>query len=74
MQKNAYQLGERNRLVLNRYMLDTLSELPQFDIQYASCAEAETLYEPDIFQEKSNVVFLIAGYLGKTRLIDNMLS
>jgi pantoate--beta-alanine ligase len=72
--KNAYQQGERNRLMLNTYMHETLSALPQFDIQYASCAEAETLHEPDIFEEKSKVVFLIAGYLGKTRLIDNMMS
>jgi pantoate--beta-alanine ligase len=72
--KNAFLQGERNRLMLNTYMHETLSALPQFDIQYASCAEAETLHEPDIFEEKSKVVFLIAGYLGKTRLIDNMVS
>jgi pantothenate synthetase len=42
-------------------------------IQYASVAEAETLETPDIFNKNKDLVLLIAGFLGKTRLIDNVL-
>ena len=65
--------GERKRAKIEQVMHDILATCPEFTIQYASVAEADTLATPDIFLENKDLVLLIAGFLGKTRLIDNML-
>ncbi len=65
--------GVRERAKIEQAMHEILARCPEFAIQYASVAEAETLATPDIFNENKDLVLLIAGFLGKTRLIDNML-
>jgi len=65
--------GERERAKIEKKMHDMLALCPEFTIQYAAVAEAETLETPDIFNENKDLVLLIAGFLGNTRLIDNML-
>ena len=65
--------GERVRAKIEKKMHDLLALCPEFTIQYAAVAEAETLETPDIFNENKDLVLLIAGFLGNTRLIDNML-
>jgi pantoate--beta-alanine ligase len=65
--------GVRSRKDIEDSMHAVLETCPEFSVQYASIAEAETLETPDIFMADKNLVLLIAGYLGETRLIDNML-
>jgi pantothenate synthetase len=67
------QTGTRVRAEIEQVMNDILVTCPDFMIQYASVAEAETLETPDIFNKNKDLVLLIAGFLGKTRLIDNVL-
>jgi pantoate--beta-alanine ligase len=67
------QTGTRVRAEIEQVMNDILATCPDFMIQYASVAEAETLETPDIFNKNKDLVLLIAGFLGKTRLIDNVL-
>ena len=67
------QTGTRVRAEIEQAMNDILATCPDFMIQYASVAEAETLETPDIFNKNKDLVLLMAGFLGKTRLIDNML-
>jgi pantoate--beta-alanine ligase len=67
------QAGTRVRADIEQAMNGILATCPDFMIQYASVAEAETLETPDMFNKNKDLVLLIAGFLGKTRLIDNML-
>ncbi|MBM2815449.1 MAG: pantoate--beta-alanine ligase [Ignavibacteria bacterium] len=64
--------GERNRKIINAIMHNSLRSLQGIRIDYASSANAESLEEPDIFLSGDKVVLLIAVYIGKTRLIDNL--
>ena len=70
--KDAYKSGERNRNAINDAMNGILANNPQFDVQYCAVVQASTLAEPESFEKDDEVVFLIAGFLGKTRLIDVM--
>jgi pantothenate synthetase len=54
-------------------MKQTLSTEPQIKIDYASIAMADDLSEPENFNSNDEAVILVAVYLGKTRLIDNLL-
>jgi pantoate--beta-alanine ligase len=65
--------GERNRKIINKFMQQTLNTEPQIKIDYASIAMADDLSEPENFNSNDEAVILIAIYLGKTRLIDNLL-
>jgi len=63
--------GERNREKLNEVLTQTLYTVPEINVEYAQAAHADTLDEPDYFEEQDNIVFLLAVRLGNTRLIDN---
>lgn len=65
--------GKRGKHEIEQAMHDELKTCPEFIVQYAAVAEADTLQTHDIFKENKDLVLLIAGHLGKTRLIDNML-
>jgi pantoate--beta-alanine ligase len=67
------QQGNYNRQQINDAMHQVLQGMPQFQVQYCVAAQAETLEEPDIFTPDQSIVLLAAGYLGTTRLIDNMI-
>ncbi len=69
--KSEIAKGQRERLILNSHLHKTLRQIPEIKIDYASCAIANTLDEPEFFLPGDEVVILIACYLGKTRLIDN---
>lgn len=71
--KEAILNGEKKRKIINAIMINNLRSEPLVRIDYASAADAETLSEPEEFKKGQLVVLLIAVYLGKTRLIDNML-
>ena len=65
--------GMRDRALIEQTMIKELSTIQEFRIQYCHAAKAETLELPAEFAKTDEIVLLIAGFLGKTRLIDNML-
>ena len=69
----AVENGEKRRKVLNGIMQNVIRQAQAFQIDYASAANAENLEEPEEFQPGEKIVFLIAAFMGKTRLIDNAL-
>ncbi len=70
----AIESGERRRKVINGIMHNRIRLTSSFQIDYASSADAEDLSEPEEFVPGQRIVLLIAAYLGKTRLIDNMIT
>lgn len=64
--------GNRRRISIEESMKDILAGCPEFEIQYCNAALGDTLEMPDEFSETDQIVLLIAGFMGKTRLIDNM--
>ena len=65
--------GIRDRALIEQAMIKELSTIQEFRIQYCHAAKTETLELPAEFAKTDEIVLLIAGFLGKTRLIDNML-
>lgn len=65
--------GIRDRALIEQTMIKELSTIQEFRIQYCHAAKAETLELPAEFAKTDEIVLLIAGFMGKTRLIDNML-
>ena len=59
---------------IERELKETLATVPAFDVEYAVAAEAESLTRQSTFVTGDQVVMLIAGKIGSTRLIDNMLA
>ena len=72
--KEAILNGEKRRKIINAIMINSLRSEPLVRIDYVSAADAEDLSEPEEFQIGQQLVLLIAVYIGKTRLIDNMLA
>lgn len=64
--------GNRSRNSIEQSMKAILATCPEFEIQYCNAALCDTLEMPDEFSDNDEIVLLIAGFLGKTRLIDNM--
>jgi len=69
----AVQNGERRRKQINSIVLQHIRQFREFFIDYVSAVDSETLDEPEEFSPGQTVVILVAVYLGKTRLIDNVL-
>ena len=67
----AFLDGERDATVLRRLMADTIDAEPLARRQYVSCADPATLQELDGPVERA--LLSMAVYLGRTRLIDNLL-
>ena len=67
----VFRSGERSAARLRKIMQDRISEEPLARLQYASCADADSLQELDCSIEKSALLSM-AVYIGKTRLIDNI--
>jgi pantoate--beta-alanine ligase len=65
--------GEKKRKIINETMNKKLNTITYLRIDYACAADAEFLLEPDEFLSGQQIVLLIAVFLGKTRLIDNVL-
>jgi pantoate--beta-alanine ligase len=69
---HAFQNGERDAQALRGIMTDTIAAVPLARLQYVSCADAASLQELH-GPVTSPALLSMAVYLGKTRLIDNML-
>jgi pantoate--beta-alanine ligase len=69
---DAFQSGERNAPALRRIMTETIEAEPLARLQYVSCADAVSLQELQ-GTVTGQALLSMAVYLGKTRLIDNML-
>ncbi len=67
--KEAYESGERDAETLRQIMRDMLAAEPLAQMQYASCADYDTLEELDEIKRKA--LLSMAVFIGKTRLIDN---
>jgi pantoate--beta-alanine ligase len=68
--KSAYDNGERSAGRLRQIMTETLAAEPLAQAQYVSCADYETLLELE--QVAGKALLSMAVFLGKTRLIDNI--
>ncbi|MDZ4746265.1 MAG: pantoate--beta-alanine ligase [bacterium] len=65
--------GENRSAILQETMTSILSTVSNFIVEYAVAAEAVTLESKPTFSATSDIVLLIAGRLGRTRLIDNVI-
>jgi pantoate--beta-alanine ligase len=68
----VYHNGERDAQALRQRMIDVLGEEPLARIQYVSCADADTLAET-LGQVTGRALLSMAVYIGRTRLIDNVM-
>lgn len=68
--KEAYEAGEREGEPIRRKMKEVLAGEPLAQMQYVSCADYDTLAELDVIEGKT--LLSMAVFLGKTRLIDNI--
>jgi pantoate--beta-alanine ligase len=68
--KNVYQNGERDAEELRRTMREVIATEPRAQMQYVSCADYDTLEELETVTGKT--LLSMAVFLGKTRLIDNI--
>lgn len=69
----ASDTGSGHRSGVEQTMLNTLASYPDFVVDYACAADAQTLELHDEYPPGAQVVLMIAGKLGTTRLIDNHL-
>jgi pantoate--beta-alanine ligase len=69
--KKAYQGGERDGNALRSLMEKTIQSEPLAEVQYVSCADRTTLQE--LNEIKNGALLSMAVYVGKTRLIDNII-
>ena len=68
--KAAFDKGERDAETLRRLMSETILSEPLANLQYVSCADYHTLEELEAIADKA--LLSMAVYIGKTRLIDNL--
>ncbi len=68
--REAYENGERSASRLRQVALDALAQEPLAHPQYVSCAEADRLQELD--QVEGPALLSMAVFIGRTRLIDNI--
>jgi pantoate--beta-alanine ligase len=68
--KEAYENGERDADTLRGKMKEVLASEPLAQVQYVSCADYDTLEELETITRKA--LLSMAVYVGKTRLIDNL--
>ena len=70
--KTAYKEGERNANRLVELIRLTVEAEPRARLDYVTVADAETLEKIDRLDERPTLIAL-AAYVGKTRLIDNLI-
>ena len=68
--QSTYEKGERDATTLRRIMEKIINTEPLARLEYVSCADYDTLEERSIISKKA--LISMAVYLGKTRLIDNV--
>lgn len=69
--KELIKSGEINSEKIKQKMLDIINEEPLARVDYISIVDAETLEDLDIIKE--NTLIALAVFIGKTRLIDNII-
>lgn len=69
---SEFDAGERKADNLRRVMRQTIENEPLANLQYVSCADALTLQEIED-EIKGEALLSLAVFIGKTRLIDNIL-
>ncbi len=69
--RDAFQSGERRAEIFKKIITDEVEKEPLAQLQYVSCADPTTLAELD--NEVKACLFSMAVYVGKTRLIDNLI-
>jgi pantoate--beta-alanine ligase len=67
----SYASGERNAETLRRLMSETIADEPMASVEYISIAHPETLEE--LSGPIRRALMSMAVYIGKVRLIDNMI-
>jgi pantoate--beta-alanine ligase len=70
--KQAFKDGERNANRLTDLIRTTVESEPRARLDYVAVTDAETLEKLDRVDDRPTLV-AVAAYLGKTRLIDNMI-
>ncbi|HEV8429335.1 MAG TPA: pantoate--beta-alanine ligase [Pyrinomonadaceae bacterium] len=70
--KQAFNDGERNASRITDLIRQTVESEPRTRLDYVTIADAETLEKLDRVDDRPTLVAL-AAYVGKTRLIDNMI-
>jgi pantoate--beta-alanine ligase len=68
--KDAYEQGERDAEKLRQIIKGVLASEPRAEVQYVSCADYDTLEELETVTGKA--LLSMAVFVGKTRLIDNI--
>jgi pantoate--beta-alanine ligase len=68
--QGLYESGERGAEILRGKMKEVIEAEPLAQMQYVSCADYDTLEELD--EIKGKTLLSMAVFLGKTRLIDNL--
>jgi pantoate--beta-alanine ligase len=68
--RDAYEKGERDAETLCQRMSEVIQSEPLARLQYVSCSDPDTLIELEKLTGKS--LLSMAVFLGKTRLIDNL--
>jgi pantoate--beta-alanine ligase len=68
--RNIYENGERHAEKLRQIMREVIAAEPLAQMQYVSCADYDTLVELETISGKT--LLSMAVFLGKTRLIDNL--
>jgi pantoate--beta-alanine ligase len=69
--KQAFEHGEKDASILRNIMLDVLASEPLASVDYISCADVLTLQELNRVDRQA--LLSMAVYIGKTRLIDNLI-
>jgi pantoate--beta-alanine ligase len=69
--QELYENGERDAEKIRGKMKEVLGSEPLADVQYVSCADYDTLEELDTVKHKG--LLSMAVFIGKTRLIDNLI-
>ena len=69
--RDAFLSGERRAETLTRIVSDEIKAEALADLQYVSCADSETLVELE--GEVGSCLISMAVYVGKIRLIDNII-
>jgi pantoate--beta-alanine ligase len=69
--KKAFDEGERESENLKRILRDTVGAEPLAKLQYVSCADTESLI--GVEQVRGKALLSLAAFVGKTRLIDNLI-
>jgi len=70
--KDVFKKGERHAAKLAELVRATIETEPRVRVDYVSVVDAETLEKLDKLDERPTLI-AVAAYVGKTRLIDNIL-